>query len=128
MKSFEELICDNKLVREAALLPMAQKAYNDPKNGVQILIPAAENVIRDCAMITTKYLPFWVLSHFTNPFTQIKGVDIDCIKDQARRIYDIKEGFNIKPALDPYNDFEVSEDAQKYHTDVYILAKAFNLI
>ena len=53
---FEQIILENSSEKQAKLLGPAQRAHKKPDIGVEIQNKSAYYVIRDCAMITQKYL------------------------------------------------------------------------
>ena len=70
---FIDIIFQNSQAKEAKLIGPASKASTNPETGVTILNPAAFHVIRDCAKLTTKYLPHYVFGLYANPFEVLKG-------------------------------------------------------
>jgi len=63
--SVEQKIIDNSKDAIAALAPRAAKAVLAPDTGITVLIPGARAVIRDCAMVTVKYLPIMLFANMT---------------------------------------------------------------
>lgn len=59
--------------KQAKLLEPAKRAHKKPDIGVEISNKAAYYVIRDCAMITEKYLVLHIWSKFEDPFKALKG-------------------------------------------------------
>jgi hypothetical protein len=70
---FIDLILQNSQIKEAKLYGPAKKAAERPETGITIQTPSAFHVIKDCATITTKYLPHFVFGHYANPFEVLKG-------------------------------------------------------
>jgi hypothetical protein len=70
---FIDLILQNSQIKEAKLYGPAKKAADRPETGITIQTPSAFHVIKDCATITTKYLPHFVFGHYANPFEVLKG-------------------------------------------------------
>ena len=149
MQTLEQIICGISQVKEGQLLAPALHAVNNPDHGIQVKNPVALKVIRDCAYVSTQYLPFYVLSKLVSPFSFLqKQVSLDQIKDFYTRsqsdpvanqlmtllIDKAKTQFNINvdsfyDHTDPYNDFDQkTAELQKMHNYVYILSKAFGLI
>jgi hypothetical protein len=72
MKLVETLLT-NSTLKEAKLYAPARKASEDPTIGITIHNQSAFHVIKDCAKITQKYLPFIVLEHYTDVFDSLRG-------------------------------------------------------
>jgi hypothetical protein len=70
---FIDLILQNSQIKEAKLYGPSKKAAERPETGITIQTPSAFHVIKDCATITTKYLPHFVFGHYANPFEVLKG-------------------------------------------------------
>jgi hypothetical protein len=70
--SVEQKIIDNSIEPIKGLAPRAAKAMKAPDTGVKILIPGAANVIRDCATVTTLYLPMRLYGAFKDPVEILK--------------------------------------------------------
>ena len=59
--------------KQAKLLEPAKRAYKKPDIGVEISNKSAYYVIRDCAMITQKYLVLHIWGTYSDPFNDLKG-------------------------------------------------------
>jgi hypothetical protein len=70
---FIDVIIENSPVKEAKLFNPAKKAAERPDSGVTIQNPAAFHVIKDCANMTVKFLPFYVFGLYARPFDDLKG-------------------------------------------------------
>tara|TARA_R100001230_G_C5611419_1_gene122890 strand:- start:263 stop:739 length:477 start_codon:yes stop_codon:yes gene_type:complete len=70
---FEQIILENSSEKQSKLLGPAERAYNKPDIGVKIQNKSAYYVIRDCAMITQKYLVLHIWGAYDNPFKTLKG-------------------------------------------------------
>lgn len=70
---FIEVLLNNSTVKEAKLYNAAKKAAMKPDTGVIIQNPSAFHVIKDCAMITNKYLPHYIFGQYPDPFQALKG-------------------------------------------------------
>lgn len=70
---FVEIIFENSGLKQAKLFQAAQKAYAKPDTGITINHQGAYNVIRDCAMITLRYLPHFIFGSYAHPFSSLKG-------------------------------------------------------
>lgn len=57
-----------------SLAPRAEKAMNTPDHGVKIINKGAFFVIRDCAMIASKYLPLMLYGKMEKPLKELSGV------------------------------------------------------
>jgi hypothetical protein len=149
MQLLEEILCQVDVIKEGKLLPMAKKAFESPETGIQIIVPAAKNVIQDCASITVKYLPFFVFGSLANPFTYYKGkVNLECIQDfyarsktnfttyqllliiltKAKEVYKLTDNSVFFDKSDPYGDDPTLENLQSQHNEIFILSKAFGII
>lgn len=149
MQPLEEILCQIDLIKEGKLLPMAKKAFESPETGIQIIVPAAKNVIQDCASITVKYLPFFIFGSLANPFTYYKEkVNLECIQDfyarsktnftthqlliiiltKAKEVYKLADNSTFFDKSDPYGDAPNLENIQIQHNDIFILSKAFGII
>lgn len=141
--TFEDIIVQNSKAKEAKLLNPAKKASTAPDTGVQILNPAAYHVIKDCALITMKYLPHFVFGLYTDPFTELKGkVTVSQIKDFINRAFSdvttyqlftlINEKIKKAPTAsvatqdDPYGDYESYTSVSRETDAVATFCKAFN--
>jgi hypothetical protein len=71
--NFIDKIIQNSQVKEAKLYGPSKKAAERPETGITIQTPAAFHVIKDCATMTTKYLPHYVFGTYANPFEALKG-------------------------------------------------------
>jgi|TARA_R110001583_G_scaffold188297_2_gene350355 hypothetical protein len=69
----EEKILEYSKEKQAKLLEPAKRAYKKPDIGVEINNKSAYYVIRDCAMITQKYLVLHIWGDYTNPFDELSG-------------------------------------------------------
>ena len=65
---FEEIILANSSEKQAKLKEPALRAYKKPDIGVDINNKSAYYVIRDCALITSKYLAPYIWATFEDPF------------------------------------------------------------
>lgn len=141
--TFEEIIVQNSKAKEAKLYTPATKASAAPDTGVQILNPAAYHVIKDCALITMKYLPHFVFGLYTDPFTELRGkMTVAQIKDFINRAFAdvttnqlfclINEKIKKTPTAavatqdDPYGDYESYTSVSKEVDAVATFSKAFN--
>jgi hypothetical protein len=70
---FIDQILQNSQIKEAKLYGPSKKAAERPETGITIQAPAAFHVIKDCATLTTRYLPHFVFGHYANPFEVLKG-------------------------------------------------------
>jgi hypothetical protein len=70
---FIEIIFENSGLKQGKLYQAAQKAYVKPDTGITINHQGAYNVIKDCAMITLRYLPHFIFGSYTHPFASLKG-------------------------------------------------------
>jgi hypothetical protein len=70
---FIDQILQNSQIKEAKLYGPSKKAAERPETGITIQTPAAFHVIKDCATLTTRYLPHFVFGHYANPFEVLKG-------------------------------------------------------
>jgi hypothetical protein len=70
---FLNVLFDNSELNEAKLYSAAHKCVDKPDTGITIQHKGAYNVIRDCAKVTTRYLPHYVFGAYTNPFQTLKG-------------------------------------------------------
>jgi len=71
--TFEEKLLKESKSKEAKLLRAAKVAAKSPDTGVKILKKGAYYVIRDCAMITQKYLVLHIWGTYDDPFKDLKG-------------------------------------------------------
>lgn len=70
---FIKIMLQHSVLTEAKLHTSAQKAAKNPETGITINHQASYHVIKDCAMITTKYLPHMVFGAYKDPFVDLKG-------------------------------------------------------
>jgi hypothetical protein len=70
--SFINILLANSKLKQAKLYNAAKKAFETPSIGITINNPAAAHVIKDCAEITLKYLPLYVLAGYENLFQQLQ--------------------------------------------------------
>ncbi len=70
---FLNVLFDNSELNEAKLYSAAHKCLDKPDTGITVQHKGAYNVIRDCAKVTTRYLPHYVFGAYTNPFQTLKG-------------------------------------------------------
>ncbi len=70
---FEEKILENSKEKQRRLLGPAARAEKKPDIGVEIKNKSAYYVIRDCAMITQKYLVLYIWGAYSDPFKSLKG-------------------------------------------------------
>ena len=70
---FLNALFDNSELNEAKLYSAAHKCLDKPDTGITIQHKGAYNVIRDCAKVTTRYLPHYVFGAYPNPFQTLKG-------------------------------------------------------
>ena len=59
--------------KQAKLLKPAERAYKKPDIGIDINNKSAYYVIRDCALITQKYLVLHIWGTYDDPFKSLKG-------------------------------------------------------
>ena len=149
MQTLEEILCQVNVIKESQLLIPAQTAYITPENGIQIINPAAKNVIQDCASLTVKYLPFFIFGSLANPFNYYKDkISLECIQDfysrsktnftthqlliiiltKAKEIYKLNETSTFFDKTDPYGDAPNLKDIQTQHNEIFILSKAFGIL
>ena len=70
---FVEVILENSGLKEAKLYSAALKASSNPESGITIQNKSAYHVIKDCANITTKYLPHFVFGEYADPIKVLSG-------------------------------------------------------
>ena len=70
---FLNILFDNSGLNEAKLYSAAHKCVDKPDTGITIQHKGAYNVIRDCAKVTTRYLPHYVFGGYPNPFQALRG-------------------------------------------------------
>lgn len=139
---FLDVIIENSPVKEAKLWSPSKKAFESPDNGVTIQNPAAYHVIKDCAMITQKYLPHYIFGLYANPFNDLTGKfhyqDIKEFVDAAFSdvvmnqllilVLDKAKKLPIPidvASTDPYGDYEAYEGVKEKDV-LSLLCKAFN--
>ncbi len=132
---FEEIILSNSSEKQAKLKGPALRAYKKPDIGVDINNKSAYYVIRDCGLITSKYLVPFIWTCFEDPFNDLKGkFSKDDIKDFLKRaekendvkhlkhiiIGDIKNRFETKVVTSSVFDYSKEEDDiyGSYYSDV----------
>jgi hypothetical protein len=131
---FEEIILANSKEKQAKLKEPALRAYKKPDIGVDINNKSAYYVIRDCALITSKYLAPYIWATFEDPFDALKGkFKIEDIKDFLKRaeketdakhlkhiiIGDIKSRFETTIVTSSAFDYSKEEDDiySSYYSD-----------
>jgi hypothetical protein len=96
---FINIILENSNLNQAKLYAPSHKCYNKPDTGITIQHKGAYNVIKDCAYITTKYLPHFIFGAYPNPFTTLKGKftkpDIEEFVKKARDDYALDQLLSI---------------------------------
>ena len=70
---FEKAILSASTLKEAKLLPHAQKAAKEPDTGITINVKSAYNVIRDCATIASNYLAIHAYYQLNKPLENLVG-------------------------------------------------------
>jgi hypothetical protein len=129
----EQIILENSSEKQAKLLAPAQRAHKKPDIGVEIQNKSAYYVIRDCAMITQKYLVHHIWSSYPDPFEALKGkFTKDNVTDFLKRaekddavkqlkhtiIGDIRAKFDTTVATSTNFDYSMEEeDIYKYYSD-----------
>jgi hypothetical protein len=92
---FVEVILENSGLKEAKLYPAALKASSNPDSGITIQNKSAYHVIKDCANITTKYLPHFVFGEYADPIKVLSGkfkkVDISNFVQEAGKNYVLQQ-------------------------------------
>ena len=87
----EEKILQNSSEKQAKLLGPAKRAHKKPDTGVEINNKSAYYVIRDCAMITQKYLALHIWNSYPDPFESLKGkITADEVKSFLKKC--VKDG------------------------------------
>ena len=130
---FEQIILENSSEKQAKLLGPAQRAHKKPDIGVEIQNKSAYYVIRDCAMITQKYLVHHIWSAYPDPFEDLKGkFTHDNVTDFLKRaekdaavkhlkhivIGDIRVKFDTTVTTSTSFDYSMEEeDIYKYYSD-----------
>ena len=98
---FEKAVLKACTLREKNLWGPAHKAAEEPETGIVIKQKPAYFVIKDCAMITKRYLFIMCYGSLTDPIGQLKGkVSIEDIEDFVGRSknkanYETKQLFNL---------------------------------
>ncbi len=98
---FEKAVLKVCTLREKNLWGPAHKAAEEPETGIVIKQKPAYFVIKDCAMITKRYLFIMCYGSLTDPIGQLKGkVSIEDIEDFVGRSknkanYETKQLFNL---------------------------------
>jgi hypothetical protein len=83
-------------VKIAKLYKPAVHCSSNPDTGVNGEVdPRALNVIKDCAIMTSMYLPIDVFSKLKDPIGSIKGVDDITIKEFAKKVSDNEENSRL---------------------------------
>ena len=129
----EQIILENSSEKQAKLLGPAKRAHKKPDIGVEIQNKSAYYVIRDCAMITQKYLVHHIWSAYPDPFKALKGkFTHDNVTDFLKRankddavkqlkhaiIGDIRAKFDTTVATSTTFDYSMEEeDIYKYYSD-----------
>jgi len=141
---FIDILLQNSQAKEAKLFLPASKASTNPDTGVTILNPAAFHVIRDCAKLTTKYLPHYVFGLYANPFEVLKGKfeynDVvefvkaalsDMVLNQLLVLITekIKKASSTLQASsqDPYGDYDSFNFNDKEQTAIALICSAFGV-
>tara|TARA_R110001583_G_scaffold98951_1_gene244110 strand:+ start:125 stop:613 length:489 start_codon:yes stop_codon:yes gene_type:complete len=130
---FEQIVLENSSEKQAKLLGPAHRAQKKPDIGVEIQNKSAYYVIRDCAMITQKYLVQHIWSAYPDPFEALKGKlthpDITDFLKRAEKndavkhlkhtvIGDIRAKFDTTVATTTNFDYSMEEeDIYKYYSD-----------
>lgn len=98
MKFIEKLISHSEL-KEAKLYSAAHKCFSKPDTGITIQHQGAYNVIRDCAYVTTRYLPHFIFGAYVNPFETLKGkftkIEIEEFIKKSRDDYALSQLLSI---------------------------------
>ncbi len=147
--SVESKIINNSKDSLKALVNRAKTAQEKPDNGIKIVTKGAFFVIRDCAMITNKFLPNYLYGKYKNPIKDLKGkftkkevirfcasTDVESIQLKRLMVLDALEAKEpktilIKPAdpNDIYGDYgsdvEIREESSDDETDADILIEVF---
>ena len=120
----------------------------NPSNGITVVIPAAANVIKDCATLAHAYIPHYVFGIMANPFNVLyKKITLEQVKDFVDRsnndvttlqllrlILDKGRNIAIVPqhnseSEDPYGDYESAvKPQQQQHDAVYTLSILFGIL
>jgi len=71
---FEQVILDNSEQGIAKLWQKSFKANKEPLTGIErISNKSVQYVIRDCALVTSLYLPIFIYGEYTDPIKQLSG-------------------------------------------------------
>ena len=106
----EEIILKHSDKKARRLLGPAERAYKKPDIGVEIKNKSAYYVIRDCALITTKFLVLHIWGGYDDPFASLKGkFTKDDVKDFLKRSKSDKNVNYIKSVI-------ISEMRDKFDT------------
>jgi hypothetical protein len=96
---FIDVILNNSDLNEAKLYSAAHKCLDKPDTGITIQHKGAYNVIRDCAKVTTRYLPHYIFGAYTKPFQTLKGKftkpDIEEFVKKSRDDYALNQLLSI---------------------------------
>jgi len=129
---FEQIVLENSSEKQAKLLGPANRAHKKPDIGVEIQNKSAYYVIRDCAMITQKYLVHHIWSAYPDPFEVLKGkfthADITDFLKRAEKnsvvshlkhviIGDIRVKFDTTVATTNFDYSMEEDDIYKYYSD-----------
>jgi hypothetical protein len=95
---FINIILANSLMKEAKLQAAAKRASQNPLIGITIQNQAAYHVIKDCATITSQYLPFFIFSGYAQPFVELAG------KFKRQHIVDFVVGCKTNKVLKQFLD------------------------
>ena len=89
--SFEGKIVQVSKIKESKLLNPAMIAAKNPDTGITVQNKSAYFVIRDCAILTQKYLPLYIYGELEHPFTLLRGrfIEKDIIDFVARSQKDL---------------------------------------
>jgi len=141
---FLDIILENSPVKQAKLAGPAAKCAEKPDNGVTIVNPAAYHVIKDCALIASKYLPHHIFGLYANPLEELKGkFNYQNVKEFVDAAYSdivlnqllilildkIKRSPGAIPvnANDPYGDYESYESNVREKDTVNLVCQAFSV-
>jgi len=96
----EDIILENSSEKQRRLLGPAERAYKKPDIGVEIKNKSAYYVIRDCALITSKFLVLHIWNAYDDPFKSLEGkFSKDDIKDFLKRVKSDKNADNVKSVI-----------------------------
>lgn len=140
---FLEIIVEASPVKEAKLYGPSKKAYEAPDSGVTIQNPAAYHVIKDCALMTQRYMPHYIFGLYANPFEDLKGkFNFQNIKEFVDAAYSdmtlnqllilILDKVRKLPmavttnSTDPYGDYEAYEGVKEKDV-TSLLCRAFSV-